>query len=154
MAAGGGHLTYLHGNVLELGLRNATHLFMHSTCFRLPLIQSILQLAASSSTVGCILKYGEMDHGERHDAFAKWGPMVHRVAAPGTWEAGAVGIHRRAGLPGSEVSARSQTANCTKNAEGHHSCGRVDKGDHRRGTANRRGEALHRLKRLVIRGSV
>ena len=63
-------LSYLHADVRTVGLLNATHIFMHSTCFGNALTKEILALAArKDSRVRCILDAG---HDDISPLVAQW----------------------------------------------------------------------------------
>ena len=97
-------LTYLHRDVRRTGLPNATHLFMHSTCFSAPLVKDILRLATEAG-VSCVIDYGRL---VVDNTVQDWGPVVHAITAPASWLAGMVAlVHRRKGGEGTEVSRRS-----------------------------------------------
>ncbi len=111
-ANGRGGLTYVLGDVRKAGLHNATHIFMHSTCFGGDLVRDILRLA-NEAGVECIINYGRiypfadgmnaLSDETVEGQLAAWGPIVHVIHAPASWmKSMRASVHRRRGLPGSD----------------------------------------------------
>jgi SAM-dependent methyltransferase len=93
-----GGLEYHHGDVRKLGLKNATHLFMHSTCWPEPLVKHVTRRAKAEG-VECIIDYGRLGNAQ----LKEFGPAVHAVHAPATWMPEMAAIYfRRQGARGSE----------------------------------------------------
>ena len=97
-------LTYVRGDArTSIGLQNATHVFMHSTCFGEVLLKRIVELADG---VRCILDFG--GRAEIRPQLAAWGVPV--AAAPISESGVPLYYYLRRGLPGAEASMKAVDA--------------------------------------------
>jgi len=74
-------LLYFNDDVRTMDLSNATHLYMHSTCFSAGLVSAILDRATDAG-VRCILDGG---HGELRPALEHWGVPVAEAPTFYSW---------------------------------------------------------------------
>jgi hypothetical protein len=82
-AGRGGNLSYLHGDVRALGLRNATVVHMHSTCFSETLMRDVMALVKQAGPqVRCILDSGNL---QVQPLLGAWGMPVHVAQTPLSW---------------------------------------------------------------------
>ena len=94
-------LEYVNADVRATGLRNATHLFMHSTCFGASLTRAIVALA-DKARVRCIIDGGKADVRPELEA---WGVPVAVAKSSFSWARGGsvpLYYYARRGLPGAE----------------------------------------------------
>ena len=75
LPAGDG-LSYVRADVRNTGLYNATHVFLHSTCFGDELSRQIVRLATSATAVRCVLDLNDASDIERARSFAPFGSPV------------------------------------------------------------------------------
>ena len=75
-----------------MGLQNATHLYLQSTCFSPALMRSIVNLARATPSLRCILNTGK---GDTRAELAAWGGPVSSTPVELSWANSILFYHPR-----------------------------------------------------------
>lgn len=82
-------LDFVHGDVRNLGLGDATHVWLSAQCWPEALLHDVLRMAAASPSLRCLVLFAWKrpdNWSERlRDMLDAWGRVVHVEPVPTTW---------------------------------------------------------------------